>query len=102
MLLTLENAHLAFGHVALLDGAALQIDSGEKIALIGRNGSGKSSLMRALAGLATLDEGVVWRQSGLRLAYVAQEPNFDPAQSVYQTLASGLGGASGSCAGLPR
>ncbi len=95
MLLTLENAHLAFGHVALLDGAALQIDSGEKIALIGRNGSGKSSLMRALAGLSTLDEGVVWRQSGLRLAYVAQEPAFDPEASVYQTLASALGGAGG-------
>ncbi len=94
MLLTLENAHLAFGHVALLDGAALQVDSGEKIALIGRNGSGKSSLMRALAGLSTLDEGLVWRQSGLRLAYVAQEPSFDPTASVYQTLAAGLGGAS--------
>ncbi|HUY03396.1 MAG TPA: ATP-binding cassette domain-containing protein [Rhodocyclaceae bacterium] len=95
MLLTLENAHLAFGHVALLDGAALQIDSGEKIALIGRNGSGKSSLMRALAALSTLDEGVVWRQSGLRLAYVAQERSFDPEASVYETLASGLGGEAG-------
>ena len=94
MLLTLENAHLAFGHVALLDAASLQIDSGERIALIGRNGSGKSSLLRALAGLSSLDEGVVWRQPGLRLAYVAQEPSFAPEFSVYETIASGIGTAS--------
>lgn len=94
MLLTLENAHLAFGHVALLDSASLQIDSGERIALIGRNGSGKSSLLRALAGLGSLDEGVVWRQPGMRLAYVAQEPSFAPELTVYQTITSGIGTAS--------
>ena len=94
MLLTLDNAHLAFGHVALLDSACLQIDSGERIALIGRNGSGKSSLLRALAGLSSLDEGIVWRQPGMRLAYVAQEPSFAPELSVYQTIASGIGTAS--------
>jgi len=94
MLLTLENAHLAFGHVALLDAAALQIDSGERIALIGRNGSGKSSLLRALAGLGSLDEGVVWRQPGMRLAYVAQEPSFAPQLTVYETIAAGIGTAS--------
>ena len=93
-LLTLENGNLAFGHVPLLDGAALQIDAGERIALIGRNGSGKSSLLRALAGLTALDDGAVWRQPGLRLAYVPQEPAFDPTRSIYQTLAAGLGEAS--------
>ncbi|MCX7172038.1 MAG: ATP-binding cassette domain-containing protein [Proteobacteria bacterium] len=58
-LLTLENACLAYGHVALLDHAALQVDAGERIALIGRNGSGKSSLLKALAELANLDEGTL-------------------------------------------
>jgi ATP-binding cassette subfamily F protein uup len=93
-LLTLDNAHLAFGHVALLDQATLQIDSGERIALIGRNGTGKSSLLKALAGHTSLDEGGVWRQSGLRLAYVAQEPSFDAQLSIYETIASAVGTAS--------
>jgi len=93
-LLTVDNAHLAFGHVALLDHAALQIDTGERIALIGRNGTGKSSLLKALAGLTLLDEGTVWRQSGLRLAYVAQEPSFDAQLSIYETIASAVGTAS--------
>ena len=93
-LLTLENACLAFGHVALLDHAALQIDAGERIALIGRNGTGKSSLLRALADLAHLDDGVLWRQPGARLAYVAQEPSFEAEHTIYETIAAALGEAS--------
>ena len=93
-LLTLDNACLAFGHVALLDHVALQIDAGERIALIGRNGCGKSSLMRVLAGFASLDDGIVWRQSGMRMAYVPQEPVFPLEQSVFETIAAGLGQAS--------
>ena len=77
-LLTLDDACLAFGHVALLDHAALQIDAGEHIALIGRNGTGKSSLLRALADLAKLDDGTLWRQPGAQLTYVAEEPSFSP------------------------
>ena len=93
-LLTLDNACLAFGHVALLDRAALQIDAGERIALIGRNGTGKSSLLRALAALGTLDDGTVWRQPSAKLTYVAQEPDFDPDLSIYETIAAALGEAS--------
>ena len=96
-LLTLENACLAFGHVALLDHTALQIDAGERIALIGRNGSGKTSLLRALAGLAGLDDGIVWRQPGARLTYVPQEPSFAPERSIYETIAAALGEASQMC-----
>ena len=77
-LLTLDKGCLAFGHVALLDHAEFQVDDGERIALIGRNGSGKSSLLRALAGQAALDDGTLWRRDGLRVAYVAQEPDFPP------------------------
>src|SRR5574340_53326 len=92
--LTLENACLAYGHVALLDHAALQVDAGERIALIGRNGSGKSSLLRVLAGAAQLDDGLLWRASGLRVAYVPQEPDFAPGQDVFQAVAAGMGEVS--------
>ena len=93
-LLTLDKGCLAFGHVALLDHADFQVDAGERIALIGRNGSGKSSLLRALAGQATLDDGAIWRRDGLRIAYVAQEPDFPPEQTVFDTVAAGVGEAS--------
>jgi ATP-binding cassette subfamily F protein uup len=90
-LLTLESVSLAYGHVALLDRIDLALDSGDKVALIGRNGTGKSSLLRILAGTAAPDDGVVWRKPGLRLAHVPQEPQFAPGQSVFETAAEGLG-----------
>ena len=74
---TLENVSLAYGHVPLLDRVQLVIERGDKIALIGRNGTGKSSLLKVLAGEAAADDGVVWRQPELRLAYLPQEPVLD-------------------------
>ena len=93
-LLTLDKGCLAFGHVALLDHADFQVDAGERVALIGRNGSGKSSLLRALAGSASLDDGTLWRRDDLRVAYVPQEPDFAPEQTVYQAVAAGVGAVS--------
>jgi len=93
-LLTLDKGSLAFGHVALLDRADFQIDANERIVLIGRNGSGKSSLLRALAGEGALDDGTLWRRDGLRLAYVPQEPAFPPEQTVFEAVASGVGASS--------
>ncbi|MBI3094068.1 MAG: ATP-binding cassette domain-containing protein [Rhodocyclales bacterium] len=89
--ITLDRACLAYGHVALLDHAAMQIDAGERIGLIGRNGSGKSSLLKALAGLGALDDGEVWREPGLSVAYVPQEPEFATHDTVFEAVAAGLG-----------
>ncbi len=89
-LVTLDNACLAFGHVALLDHASLVIEAGERNGLIGRNGTGKSSLLKLIAGDIHLDDGKFWRQPGLSFAFVAQEPDLDPDASVFDAIAGGL------------
>jgi ABC transport system ATP-binding/permease protein len=89
--ITLDNASLAFGHHALLDHAAFQLDPGERVGLIGRNGAGKSSLLKAIAGTIKLDEGTVWREKNSRIVYVPQEPELDPNHTVFEAVAEGLG-----------
>jgi ABC transport system ATP-binding/permease protein len=93
-LITLEKACLAFGHHALLDHIDLQLDSGERIGLIGRNGGGKSSLLRVLAGDVKLDDGKLWCASALKLAYVPQEPLLEAGNTVFQEISNGLGNLS--------
>ncbi len=90
-LATLDGACLAFGHVALLDHADLVIERGERIGLIGRNGTGKSSLLKIVAGEVPLDDGKVWREPGLKFALVAQEPLLDAETTVFDAVAAGLG-----------
>ncbi|HQR59450.1 MAG TPA: ATP-binding cassette domain-containing protein, partial [Azonexus sp.] len=95
--LKLSDACLAYGHVPLLDHADFLLDPGERVALIGRNGTGKSSLLAALAtgpGRGKLDDGEVWVQPGIRVGYVAQEPPFDPRSTVFAAVISGMGEAS--------
>ncbi len=88
--LTLLNAQLAYGHVALLDHADFALESGERVGLIGRNGTGKSSLLKILAGLEKADDGTLQLQQKLRLTYVAQEPVLEPDVSVFTAVRSGL------------
>jgi ABC transport system ATP-binding/permease protein len=93
-LLTLEKICLAFGHHSLLDHVELQLDEGERIGLIGRNGGGKSSLLRIMAGETNPDDGKIWRTPALKLAYVPQEPALDPAASVFEEVSKGIGALS--------
>ena len=80
-LLTLLDAELAYGEFPLLDRAAFSLEPGERIGLIGRNGTGKSSLLKVIAGLATLDDGELRKQDGLHVVMVGQEPEV-PASST--------------------
>ena len=89
-LLSLSNAHLAYGHVALLDGAAFSLDAGERLGLIGRNGAGKSSMLKIIAGLEKLDDGLLQMTQGVRICYVPQEPVFEPGHSVFEAVSEGV------------
>jgi ATP-binding cassette subfamily F protein uup len=89
-ILSLSRAHLAFGHVALLDEAAFALEAGERLGLIGRNGAGKSSLLKVLAGLEKLDDGLLQMTQGLRICYVPQEPLFDAERTVFDIVSIGV------------
>jgi ABC transport system ATP-binding/permease protein len=89
-LITLQNAQLAYGHVALLDHTDFALEGQERIGLIGRNGTGKSSLLKILAGLEKPDDGSLQVQTGLRIAYVSQEPVLDPQSTVFEAASLGL------------
>lgn len=89
--ISLSDAQLAFGHVALLDHTEFSIEAGERVGLIGRNGTGKSSLLKIIAGKAKLDDGLLVMQQNLRIAYVEQEPLFDSNKTVFEVVAAGLG-----------
>ena len=89
-LITLENISLAFGLDALLDKTKLQITTGERVCLIGRNGAGKSSLLRIIDGTLLPDGGQVWRKPNLRLARLEQELPQTITGTVYEFVAEGL------------
>ena len=91
-LITLQSAQLAFGDVPLLDRTSLSIETSERIGLIGRNGTGKSSLLKILAGKEHLDDGVIQLQQNLNLAYVAQEPVLNAEVTVFEAVSEGLSG----------
>jgi ABC transport system ATP-binding/permease protein len=89
-----KNLSLAFGDVKLLDGVDFAIEEGERIALVGRNGTGKSSLLKIIAREIKADDGEVAQSTDLKVSYVPQEPMFDGNSTVYEAVALGLGNAA--------
>jgi ATP-binding cassette subfamily F protein uup len=90
-LLTLDRVSLSFGHLPLFEDASLRIEPGERICLIGRNGTGKSSLLRVIAGEAPPDQGSIWRAPGLRLSRLDQDVPAAADRTVFDEVAAGLG-----------
>jgi len=90
-LLSLNQVSLAYGHHPLLEKVNFTVDRGERICLVGRNGTGKSTLFRVITGEASPDEGDVWRSDTLRISYLQQEVPPDSAQTIFEVVASGLG-----------
>ncbi|MGY6274909.1 ATP-binding cassette domain-containing protein [Methylomonas sp. MgM2] len=90
-LIRLNNVSIAFGTHALLDNANFQLDPGERVGLLGRNGEGKSTLMKIIAGNIPADHGEVWRQPELRLAWLEQMPDLNDEITIYEAVAGGLG-----------
>ncbi len=90
-LLSLTHIAIAFGHHALLKDASFQLDNGERVGLLGRNGEGKSTLMKIIAGNIPPDHGDIWRQPGLRLAWLEQAPDLPVDATIYDAVAGGLG-----------
>ncbi|OHX36045.1 ABC transporter ATP-binding protein [Methylomonas sp. LWB] len=94
-LIRLTNVSIAFGTHALLDHADFQLDPGERVGLLGRNGEGKSTLMKIIAGDIHADGGELWKQPELRLAWLEQQPNLNDGDTIYEAVAGGLGELGG-------
>ena len=88
-LIALDRVSVAFGHVPLLDEVALQIDPRERVAVIGRNGTGKSTLLKIIGGEVQQDAGTVWREPGMRAARLEQDVPLSDNRSVFDVVAEG-------------
>ena len=91
-LVALDHVSIAFGHLPLLDDVALQIEAGERVSVIGRNGTGKSTLLQIIGGDQAPDRGSVWRQPGLRVARLEQDVPLSTDRPVSAVVAEGLSG----------
>ena len=90
-LATLDHISMAYGHLPLLDDASLQIEPGERVCVIGRNGTGKSTLLQIIAGDVEPDAGAIWRQPSLRMARLVQDVPLSADRPVFDVVAEGLG-----------
>src|SRR5215213_934994 len=93
-LVSLDGVSVAYGHVPLLDGISLLVEQKERIAIIGRNGTGKSTLLRAISGEQVPDRGTVWLQPGIRVARLEQDVPLSDSRAVFDVVADGLGDLS--------
>lgn len=94
-LIRLDNISLAFGHLPVLDQVDLQVDAGERVCLVGRNGTGKTTLLRVITGAAAPDDGEIWRMETLRVAHLEQEVPPDTDQTIFEVVAGGTGELGG-------
>jgi ATP-binding cassette subfamily F protein uup len=90
-LLRFDDVSLAYGDMPLLSHVDFQIELGERICLVGRNGTGKTTLLRAITGAAVVDDGEIWRRDTLRIAHLEQEMPPETDQSIFEVVAAGLG-----------
>jgi ABC transport system ATP-binding/permease protein len=90
-MLRLSQVSIAFGHLPLLDGVDLQIEKGERISVLGRNGTGKSTLLRVISGELPPDAGIVWTEPNLKIARLEQDVPPSSERSVFDVVAEGLG-----------
>ena len=93
-LVTLDHVSLAFGHLPLLDDLVLRIERGERVCVVGRNGTGKSTLLRIISGEQRPDDGSVWTEPGSRMARLEQDVPFSTDRAVFDVVAEGLGDLS--------
>ena len=89
-LLSLDKVSIAYGHLPLLDAASLQVETGERLCVIGRNGAGKSTLLQVVGGDLAPDAGSVWRQPGRRIGRLAQDAALQDTRSVFDVVSEGL------------
>ncbi len=94
-LLTLDHISHAYGHLPLLDDVSLQLDARERVSIIGRNGTGKSTLLQIISGDIQPDSGTVWRQPALRVARLVQDVPLTSSRTVFEVVAEGLAGLTG-------
>jgi ATP-binding cassette subfamily F protein uup len=90
-LISLDHVSIAYGHLPLLDDASLKVDAGERVCIIGRNGTGKSTLLQILSGDVTPDAGAIWRQPGIGVARLVQDVPLVANKPVFDVVAEGLG-----------
>jgi ATP-binding cassette subfamily F protein uup len=90
-LVVLDHISIAYGHLPLLDDASLQIDAKERVCVVGRNGTGKSTLLQIVSGELAPDAGAVWREPGLRVARLSQDVPLSAHRPVFDVVADGLG-----------
>ena len=88
-LVSLDRVSIAYGHLPLLDEVALQVEPRERIAVIGRNGTGKSTLLKIISGEAPPDSGTVWREPGTRIARLEQDVPLSADRPVFDIVAEG-------------